>query len=162
MELDYDKDYHIDEQALDVEWLEHGNIAKKYIRHLVQKKKEAALASEKVKTVRSELILRANEHPEECCGKSKPNAADIEAFYRTNKQYRRAKEKYLEAQEEAEFAELAQKEICYTRRTTLENLVKLHGQMYFAGPSMPRDLTEERNKIANQKIGKKMNRTKKG
>lgn len=160
MELDYDKDMYIDEQALDIEWLEHGTMAKKYIKHLVQKRKEAALAHEKVKTIRSDLILQAKSEGEKLIG-CKPTDPVVEAYYRSHKKYKEIKEEYLEAQEEAEYAELAQKEICYTRRMALEQLVKLHGQMYFAGPSIPRDLAEERNKRVNQSISKKMNRRRK-
>jgi hypothetical protein len=53
------------------------------------------------------------------------------------------------------------------RKSALENLVKLHGQQYFAGPMVPRDLTHEwKNKQQQQKeevevdkgIGKSMRR----
>ena len=30
-----------------------------------------------------------------------------------------------------------------TKKTALENLVKLHGQSYFAGPAIPRNLNKE-------------------
>jgi hypothetical protein len=30
------------------------------------------------------------------------------------------------------------------RKDALENMVRLHGQQYFAGPRIPRNLTEER------------------
>jgi hypothetical protein len=81
-----------------------------------------------------------------CCHKEKPNAADIESFYRLDKIYQQLKSKWIEAQEEADFAELAQKEISWGRRSALENLVTLHGQQYFAGPKVPRDLQKERSK----------------
>lgn len=43
------------------------------------------------------------------------------------------------------------------RKAALENLVKLHGQNYFAGPSIPRDLNKEwvdseKQKMSNKKI----------
>ena len=37
------------------------------------------------------------------------------------------------------------------KKSALENLVKLHGQMYFAGPSIPRDLDKEWEKREKEK-----------
>ena len=49
------------------------------------------------------------------------------------------------------------------RKTSLENLVRLHGQQYFAGPKMPRDLRKEVDRRAQQRkadelVGKQMTR----
>jgi len=50
------------------------------------------------------------------------------------------------------------------RKSSLENLVKLHGQQYFAGPSTPHNLAElqeEKRNEMHHRIGKSMKRTKK-
>ena len=63
--------------------------------------------------------------------------------------------------EELEYAELAFQEIAWTRKKSLENLVILHGQQYFAGPKMPRNISEEREikqKSVNEKIGSGLKR----
>ena len=161
--LDYDKDIRIDETALDIEWLEQSALAGKYIDYVKKLKLAVSFAHEKVKTCRSELIMRVNEDPEKCVHKAKPNAADIEAYYRNHSKYKRLKEKWIRLSNELEYAELCQKEISYGRRSALENLVVLHGQNYFAGPRMPRDISAERTKQeeANKKITmKRMTRTK--
>jgi len=169
MELNYEEDIKIDETALDVEWLEHSKIAIKYAQLAADKRKQAKHSEEKTKTVRSELINEANADPDNTVGKSKTNAADIEAYYRTHPRYKEAKEEEIEAQHEADMAELAQKEISYGRRKALENLAALHAQMYFAGPSAPRDLSNERQKKeaerekqkeANKKVSSGMKRNK--
>ena len=155
MELDYDKDIHIDETALDVELLEQSNLARKYGKHLVHIRKQEAKAHEKVKTCRSELVNDSNGDPQKTTGKSKPNAADIEAYYRRDKEYQELKQDWIDATAELEFAELAQREISYGRRRSIEGLITLHGQQYFAGPKVPRDLTkarEDRQKQSNQKV----------
>ena len=36
------------------------------------------------------------------------------------------------------------------RKDALENLVRLHGQQYFAGPKIPRDLPSEMEKRTNK------------
>lgn len=153
--MNYEEDIKIDEQALDVEWLEQGELALKYAKHASEMEKEAARAEERVKTIRSELINEVNADSDGTIGKSKPNAADIEAYYRTRQRYKEAKDDAVEKRNEADFAELARREVSTTRRKALEQLVNLHGQMYFAGPSVPRDLTqqkEEKQKQANQKV----------
>ena len=162
--MNYEEDCNIDETALDVEWLDQGRIAGKWIRHFAYIKKQLRKAEEKKKIIRSELILKANENPEELIGKAKPNAADIEAYYRSHTAYQAAVDELNELMEEVEFTEMAKNEICWTRRQALENLVVLHGQQYFAGPKVPRNLTEEREKrttVANNTVAEKMRRTKK-
>jgi hypothetical protein len=154
-ELNYEEDIKIDEKALDVEWIEQSALGLRYGRNLANWHRKVALADERKKTKRSELIIEANKNPEKCCNKKSPNAADIEAYYRNHEEYKEAVKELIDAQYEAEYAEIAKNEICYTRKVALENLVRLHGQMYFAGPSMPRNLTEEWNKKqreANERI----------
>ena len=163
MEIDYDKDMQIDESALDVEWLGQAALAIKYARHLVACADKVRHLEEQKKTKRSEIIVLVNSDPDTHCGKSKPNAADIEAAYRTDAGYIQIIEQLLAAQGELQFAELARSEIAFTRRQTLENMVKLHAQQYFAGPSVPRDLSKEwerreKSEKAAEKISRKMRR----
>lgn len=163
--MNYDKDITIDETALDAEWLDQASLALKYAKHLTQLKARVARLEEKKKTKRSELILEVNENPMELMNKKTPNAADIEAYYRTNEEYKEIIKELLEVQEEAEFAELAFQEIAWTRKKSLEYLVILHGQQYFAGPKVPRDLSKEweqkeRQKRSDEGVGRKMKRRK--
>ena len=87
MSLNYKEDAKIDINALDIEWLKQPELERKYIEQASILRKEARLAEEEVKTTRSELIAEANEDPQECCNKEKPNAGDIEAYYRTHKKW---------------------------------------------------------------------------
>jgi len=161
--LDYEKDMQIDPDALDIEWLEQASLALKYGKHACDLRAEVKRLEEKVKTVRSELIRKANNDPEGCCNKAKPNAADIEAYYRSHDDYKSIVAMAQEAEYELEFAELAKNEICYTRKAALENLVTLHGQQYFAGPKVPRDISKEweakqRQRNANTTVAHSMRR----
>lgn len=144
--LNYEMDIHIDETALDVEWLEQAELAIKYGKYLVECKDALTRAEEDLKLIRAELIQEANEDPVRCCKKEKPNAADIEAYYRTSKRHIRAKERWMTALKECNTAEIVKNEISFTRKAALENLVTLHGQNYFAGPSTPRNIFKEREK----------------
>ncbi len=163
--MDYEKDITIDENALDTEWLDQASLALKYAKHLTQLKARVARLEEKKKTKRSELILEVNENPIELMNKKTPNAGDIEAYYRTNEEYKEIIKELLLVHEEAEFAELAFQEIAWTRKKSLEYLVILHGQQYFAGPKVPRDLSKEweqreQQKRSDEGVGKKMKRRK--
>ncbi len=164
--LDYENDIKIDESALDIEWLEQAALSLKYGRHLSNLKSIQRRLEEKKKTTRSELILKVNKNAETLIGKKSPNAGDIEAFYRNDPGYKAVIEELNDTIEEAEFAEIAYQQISWTRKAALENLVKLNGQQYFAGPSMPRDLTKEvenkeRIKRTDAGVAKTLQRTKK-
>lgn len=156
---DFDADANIDPTALDVEWLEQTRLGLKYCRYLSYLKDKQRYMEERKKTKRSELIVAANKDPYKCCGKEKPNAGDIEAYYRNDSKYQEIVEELNAIISETEFTEMAKDQICWTRKTALENLVKLHGMQYFAGPDMPRNLAEEfqaaqarRNKTADAGI----------
>lgn len=144
--MNYEKDIHIDETALDVEWLEQAELAVKYGKYWARCKDRVTRAEENIKLIRSELIAEANDEPVKCCNKERPNAADIEAYYRRDKRHIEAKDEWMEALNELNIAEVVKNEISFTRKAALENLVILHGQNYFAGPSMLRNLQGEREK----------------
>jgi len=143
--MNYEKDMYIDHTALDVEWLEQANLAMKYGRHWSKCKEEFTRAEENVKIVRAELIAQANEDPDKWLGEGvKPTVSNVEAFYRTHKTHKEAKERWIKAMRELNDAEVAKNEVSFTRKAALEALVQLHGQQYFAGPKMPRNLIDER------------------
>ncbi len=171
--MGYADDVKIDVNALDIEWLNQSDLVVEYIQKVHKARIEKNNIWEELKTVRSELIREANDDPEGCCDKAKPNAADIEAFYRTHEDYKEAKREFIEAEDKYETLKAMQATIAYTRTDALKNLVSLHQQQYFAGPKVPRNLphemdkfesrkkeTKKQKKIAAKKIGKGMKRKK--
>jgi hypothetical protein len=160
--MNYEEDIRIDEAALDIECIEQARLAMKYGRHWAECRQELQLAEENIKLVRSELIKEANEDPDRHLGSGiKPTAPVVEAYYRNHKRHKAAKTEWIQAQYEANVAEIAYKAITYDKKMALENLVKLHGQQYFAGPSVPRDLSEEmefKNSRSNSGVAKKLKR----
>jgi hypothetical protein len=143
MNIDYERDCKIDYDDLDTEWVEQADLARRYAKHLSHLRSKVRKLEEEKKTIRSEIIDAINRNPEEFTGKTKPNSADIEAAYRRQKKYKEKMNEVLDAQEELDYAELAYQEIAWTKKKALEQLVTLHGQQYFAGPSMPRNLEKE-------------------
>lgn len=151
-DLDLNKDMEIDESALDVECLRQPKLAFVYGANLSHCKKRHAESWEKVKTMKAGLIEKVNSNPEKYTGENKkPTAPVMEAFYRNNKKYRQAKADMIQAEYEANIAFYAFQEISYTRKKMLENLIQLHSANYFAGPSVPRDLSTESLKQKEQK-----------
>jgi hypothetical protein len=138
--MNYKKDLEIDPDAIDIEWLGQAELAMRYVKHYSECRKRLTLAEEKIKIIRAELIQKANSDPMRYCKKDKPNAADIEAYYRNHPSHKAAKDEWVEAQYEFTMAEGAKNEFSFTRKAALEALVTLHGQQYFAGPSIPRNL----------------------
>jgi len=146
-----EKDLQIDESALDIECLNQATLAWKYIKLAIQARKVALQAHEHLKTVRSELIAEANKDPETCIGKSKTNAADIEAYYRMHERYKEAKSAKITTELEADLVQQAKDLFVYQRKSSLEHLVTLHGQHYFAGPKVPRNLSQEVERVKREK-----------
>ena len=142
--MDYEKDIKIDENFLELEWLDQALLAMKYGKYYAECRKILTLTEEKIKVVRAELIQEANNDPVKCCKKEKPTVIDIEAYYRTEERHIKAKNEWVEAQYELDMAEIAKNEISFTRKAALENLVQLHGQQYFAGPEVPHNLLQIR------------------
>lgn len=164
--MDYEKDLEIDENALDIEWLEQASLAMKWAKNYAVCRKRLTEAEEKIKVVRAELIKKANRNPDKYLGEGvKPTAPVVESYYRLHSKHVAAKEEWVDAQFELNIAEAAKNEISFTRKAALESLVVLHGQQYFAGPKMPRDLSnevqkrKERQKTVDKGISKKMKRT---
>ncbi|MFA5525873.1 MAG: hypothetical protein WC992_03520 [Acholeplasmataceae bacterium] len=151
-DIDYERDVRIDESALDVEWLNQPSLALKYARLSAYWNDMVRRLDERKKTIRSELILKVNANPAALLGKDKPNAGDIEAYYRADTGYQSVVSELNDAMKESEYANLAKDEICYTRKKALENLVVLHGQQYFAGPTVPRDLSAEYRRKESQRV----------
>ena len=141
----YKNDMAIDDTALDIEWLEQAELATKWGIKCIDAKDELARAEENVKITRAELVQKANADPDKYLGDYvKPTVANVEAYYRTHKDHKDAKERWLTALKEVGVLEVVKNEISFTRKAALENMVQLHGQSYFAGPKMPRDLHTER------------------
>lgn len=180
-ELDYAIDSKIDKDALDIEWLNHPEMEAKYIRQVARMKKRVIkatqrqkLAHERVKTTRSKLIQKCQNNPEKYVGVTKATDKQAEAFYRTHPDYLIAKRKLikadtrlLEAEQEHRSAVSMLDLMHFTKTKALEELVRLHGQSYFAGPEVPRNLDreiqkkearEKREKINRKKIAKGMKR----
>ncbi len=159
--MDYEKDVHINENDLDLECLEQPNLMRKYSQHLEFMKKERDRIKEKVDLVRAQLDKDIRSNPEEY-DIAKITETVVSSAILMDPYYKKASEEYLDAKYEAGVAQGVVSAID-ARKTMLELLVKLHGQNYFAGPRVPRDLSAEREKSQKKVDGgvaRKLRRTK--
>jgi len=155
--FNYEREIYIDETALDVEWLEQPRLMVKYAKYAAEMRKRYDLAKEELEVVRAELDKSIRTDPERY-GLAKVTDTAVSSIIVTSEEYQRASKAVADAKYESDLAMLVVKAF-EQRKDALENLVKLHGQQYFAGPRVPRDITKEReNKHANQIVGKNIKR----
>ena len=160
--MNYEKDMQIDESALDIEWLDQAPLAMKYGRIHSELQKEVSEKEEEIKVYKAGLTKSVHEDPDGTVGKSKPTIADIDAYIQLDKGHKRLQQDLIDLRYEHSMAGVARNEIAFTRKMALENLVILHGQNYFAGPRIPRNLSKEvqesrRDKAVHSGIASKMN-----
>lgn len=142
----------IDFSQLDVEWGKQNSILDKYLKASAYCEKMVRKAEEKIKFTRSTLVLEVTSDPEGCLGKGqKANGPQIEAYYRTNDEYVKAKTEWIDAQYICDLVN-GQKSKAYGRKTILEEATKLSLAGWFSAPVVPRPLQELIQKIEEQKL----------
>ena len=151
--MNYEADVAIDESALDIEWLRQPNLMLEYALHCANKRKEMDLCKEEVELVRSQLDKELREAM--TIDGKKPTETAIQNAIVLQQPYQEAVRRYIEAKYEFEVASAAVRAI-ETKKAALENLVKLHGQQYFAGPKVPRDLRKEWENVKDKLVSKRI------
>ncbi len=144
--MSYETDIEIDESALDVEWVEHPRRMLKYCEMSARANREMALAKEALDVVRAQLDQKVRSDPDSygvVAGPRGITEGGITAAILVHPEYEVANRRCLDARYECDIATGVVHAFDH-RKTALENLVRLHGQSYFAGPAIPRNLAEER------------------
>jgi len=147
--MGYEDDAHIDESALDVEWLEQPRLMMRYAQYAADCREDMEKARDQVELIKAQLDrdIRANPDHYEI---SKVTETLVQSTITVQDDYQQAQEEYLRTKKEHDLARYACTAI-EQRKAALENLVKLHGQSYFSGPSAPRDISQERQNQMRQK-----------
>jgi len=149
--MDFEADVSIDETSLDVEWLEQPRLMLSYAKNAAVRKADFDRAKENLEVVKAQLDHSIRENPE-VFAVIKITETVVQNTIHLQKEYEEAYERYTTAKYELEIA-LAAVRAIEQKRSALENLVRLHGQQYFAGPSVPRDLSAEwERKQRQQKV----------
>lgn len=181
----YEDDLTIDETSLDVEWLDQSARMGRYCRLMAEAQRDVNLAKERldyeVARAKEELdfvyatVERAVRGDPASYGVvAGPRGVTedaIKAAIQVHPEYRAAFQANLDAKM-AEGRAVAEARFRYDlvagavrsfdhRKSALENLVRLHGASYFAGPAVPRDLSEmrrDRDRDVQRTIGERMRR----
>lgn len=148
--LNYEEDVAIDSTALDVEWLQQPDLMRKYAKHAADMKREMDDAKERQEMVRASMDLQIRNDPARF-GLDKITEGAIQSTIIQDPQYTAATNKYSAAKYEYEVASAVVRAIDQ-RKAALENLVRLLGLSYFAGPQSPRDLHQEQLKEKERKM----------
>lgn len=139
--MDYLEDIRIDESALDVEWLRQASLTFRYGEHQATMKRIVDRKKEELDLVRAELDKKIRSKPENY-RIDKITEAVVQATILQQEDYQEINSELIDARYELEIASAALRAL-EQKKSALENLVRLNGQNYFAGPSIPRDLTKE-------------------
>ena len=138
---DYEKDIEIDPNSLDVNWLDQAPKFWKYAKLSAEIRKRVDLAKEHLDVVRAEVDREIRSDPK-LFEIDKITEAVVQNTILVTNKYKNANTAYIDAKYEFEISRAAVQAM-EQRKDALENLVKLHGMSYFAGPSVPRDLSKE-------------------
>jgi len=161
--MNYEQDLKIDVDALDVEWADQPLLMLKYTKISVEARMELDKAKEDLGIVKAEIDLKIRQDPE-AFGITKITESAIQSAIILDTTFGLANEKCLQASYEFDMAQGAVRAVDQ-RKQALENLVKLHGLQYFAGPKIPRNLSYEyqqkqKQKNADDKVSLKPRRRK--
>ena len=143
------EDFTIDETSIDKEWLRQSSLVWQYSKELATIKRLLEVAETQGDQLRATLDKDIRSNPESYgIPKVTEGAISITIILQPE-----IKEKQLEIskfKKELDLAYGALKSLEH-KKSALENLVKLNGQNYFAGPSTPLDISRETIREKNQK-----------
>jgi hypothetical protein len=146
--MNYENDIRIDTDALDIEWTDQAMLFMKYAKNAAQCRMDLDRAKEKLDLVKAELDKSIRNKPDKY-GIEKITETVVTNTIIAQDGFKEANDEYLDAKYNADIAQSAVNAM-NQRKEALENLVKLHGMQYFAGPKMPRNLSDERRKKEEQ------------
>lgn len=147
--MNFEGDVSIDENALDIEWLKQPRLMLSYATEVAKCKRSVDLLKERLDVVSAELDKSIRENPDNY-GLTKITEAVVQNNIKLQPEYERTYHELVDARYALEIS-LAAVRAIDQKKTALENLVRLYGQQYFAGPSVPRDLSAEWAKEKQQK-----------
>ena len=139
--LNYEEDIRIDHTALDVEWVRQPELMGRYAKHAVEARRAFDDAKERLDVGKAKLEFSIRANPT-AYGLEKITESAIQSVILQESVYGDLTRVFAEARYEHEVA-LAAVRAVDQRKSALENLVRLLGMSYFAGPQVPRDLSEE-------------------
>lgn len=162
--MNYEEIIKIDETSLDLEWLDQPVKMLQITTAQAEAQRDMEKIQDRLELIKAELDKEIRTDPDKF-GITKITEGAIQAAILSMKIYKEINEQLIQARFENNVLKGAVKSF-EQRRDALENLVRLHGSQYFAGPKMPRDLhferenREETQKKVDEGVGMKLKRRK--
>jgi len=140
-EENYKEDVAIDPDALDVACLNQATLMFNYSQKVAEARRLMDKAKFKIDIVRAECIAEIRKDPQ-AFGMDKFTEKGAETLVETLEDVQNINDDYLSLRYDYDVLSAAVKAL-EQRKSMLEKLVTLHGASYFAGPSVPRELSKE-------------------
>lgn len=131
--LDYAEDIQIDQDNLDLEWMDQPGLIMKYAEALADAKDELDRLKREEQIIRSEIALDVRQDPKAYDITDKLTEAMVKEAVECSEEVDEIFKKILKKSHEVAILGGAVKSID-VKKTALENLVRLHGQNYFSSP----------------------------
>jgi len=131
-------DKSIDPGQLDVEAVRQADVFFKWAERAVEAKALADRCKLKLELLLVRLEMQCRTAPEDF-GLTKTSEAAVAAVVKAHPDYEKSSIEYINARRDAAILSEAVNAM-QQKKSMLEEMIKLHGQQYFAGPSVPRDI----------------------
>lgn len=149
---EFEKDTQINPEALDVEWIRQPALVAKYAQASAYAKDAVSRAKDNLEVVKAQMDGEIRKDPAKF-GVDKVTEAVVSATILKTGEYQLANDEYLKSKLSADLVQAATIALDH-KKAALENLVRLMGQQYFAGPREPRDIGQEwRNQLTSAESG---------
>lgn len=135
------QDIEIDVNALDVEWAKQASLFGEYCEAQAVARDKADRIKEALEVKAAALGLKIRSNPASY-GLEKITEGSVQAIILLDKDYATTAESLANARYELDIMVAAVRSLDQ-KKSALENLVRLQGQNYFAGPSVPRNIGKE-------------------
>jgi len=152
-----EKILHIDKHNLDEEWLAQPEMFFWYAEKLADARADVERAKANLQVTAADLDSQIRERPEDF-GIVKTTEAALKAAVLCQDDYREAQRVLIEAEHTSDLFDAAVKALDQRKRA-LENLVSLHGQSYFATPTVKGPHKEAAREHFDDVRKKKLRRT---
>lgn len=140
-ETNYESDISINPESLDVEWTRQAQTFFKYAELTAKARDVMDRAKERLDVLMADLGLKIRSNPA-AHRLEKVTEGAIQSTIMLKSEYTEATKKLADLRYEYEVLSAAVRALDQ-KKSALENLVRLQGQNYFAGPSVPRDVGAE-------------------
>lgn len=144
-QLNYEKDRHIDESALDVEWLNQPNLMFLYSAALAEAESELDGFQEELSLLKADIDKEIRESPKNFdidINKIKLTETLISNTVNKQEEVQELNKKILDAKYEVKVLKGGVESMQH-RKFALQGMVELFSRQYYAGPKVPRNLPEE-------------------